>query len=145
MERIRRRPVELLIIKLPSETGLKAGPSSVSETFSTKEEKSFEICPSQEQVFPNSLKIKNKEDDVIFYLVVPEVEKFPCPVRNAKPGSQDLMSMYEVMVALLREWEKGNAHLRITTSIETIFGKIGQIQNKIIRENFYEEIGSHEE
>jgi hypothetical protein len=142
MERIRKRPVDLLIIELPFETELRSGPQSVSEAFLTKKEKSFEIRPSSEQITPNLLKLRNKEDDSTFYLTIPEVERFPCPVRNAKPGGQDAMSMYEVMIALLREWEKGNKHLRITSSINEIFGKIGQIQNKIIREDYYLEANS---
>ncbi len=139
MENLKRRSVEFLTIKLPPQTELKLGPQSVSDVFFTKAENLFEICPSSEQSTPNLLRIRNKEDDSILYLIVPEVESFPCPVRNVKPDSHGLVSMYEVLIALLKEWEKGNTHLRITTSIETIFGKIGQIQNRIIQEDFYDE------
>lgn len=132
------KSVELLTIKLPLETELRLGPSSESELLFARAEKPFEICPSPEQTTPNLLKIRNKEDNSTFYLIVPEVEKFPCPVKHVKPEDQ-AMSLYEVMIILLKEWEKGNTYTKIISSIDGIFGKIGQIQNPIIQSNFYDE------
>jgi hypothetical protein len=139
VEKLKQKPVEPLIIRLSSEISLRLNSNESSEPFFAKEGKTFEICPSFEQTAENWLKIRSKEDYTFFYLTIPEVERFPCPVRNTKPETHDLMSLYEVMIALLQEWENRNTHLRITSSIGEIFGKIGKIQNKIIQENFYEE------
>lgn len=139
MEKLQHKPVELLKMSLPPRTELRFGPSSDSELFFAKTEEQFEVRPQSEQVTPNMLKIRNIGDNLTFYLTVPEMERFPCPIKKENPGNQNSMSLYEVMITLLREWETGNSHLRIITSIQTIFGRIGQIQNEIIREDFFAE------
>jgi hypothetical protein len=135
------RNSELLSIKLSPDTELRTAPSLHSAYYFPQEGKTFNICHFSEQIIsPNFLKIINSESKEAFFVSVPEVEKFPCPVKINTPQGpiQSPLSLYEVMIILLYKWEEGISHHRIISSIGTTFDKIGEVQNETIVRNFYD-------
>jgi hypothetical protein len=135
MERSGLRSSELLKIIFKPGTRLLEGPSLDSYNFLVDGGSSFEICPGVEQNSPDYLKVKNPKDNSIYFLGVPETN-FPCPIKNSKPN----MSLYEVMIATLEKYDRGNNHLRILTSIGGVFESVGEIQNPEVRGDFFDEV-----
>ena len=134
---------EPLVIQFSPQTELRLIPSLSSEYFFPKEGKTFNICPFSEQKSPGFLKVISLEDKENFFVMVTEIEEFPCPIKieGISFSSEGLLlPLYEVMLVIIWKWEKGKDQgSRITSSIETTFEKIGKIQNESIIRNFYDE------